>query len=143
MKERKFCLNCGNEIIKKSQKKFCSNECQNEYYYKEYIKEWLAGKEDGLRGEYQTSNYIRRYLFEKNNNKCEICGWGKMNKYTKKIPLQIHHIDGDYLNNKPENLMLICPNCHSLTDSYGSLNKGNGIPNRQIARKKHGEDSLK
>ena len=77
MRKNKICLNCGSEITKESQKKFCSNECKNEYYYKEYIKRWLAGKEDGLRGEYQTSNYIRRYLFEKNNNKCEICGWGK------------------------------------------------------------------
>ena len=45
---------------------------------------------------------------------------------TNKCPLQIHHIDGNYKNNSEENLELLCPNCHSLTHNYGTLNKGNG-----------------
>ena len=35
----------------------------------------------------------------------------------------MHHIDGDCTNNKMENLQLLCPNCHSLTSNFGSLNK--------------------
>ena len=35
----------------------------------------------------------------------------------------IHHIDGDYKNNNEDNLQLICPNCHSLTETYKSHNK--------------------
>lgn len=27
------------------------------------------------------------------------------------------------MNNKEENLELLCPNCHSLTDNFGALNK--------------------
>lgn len=30
-------------------------------------------------------------------------------------PLEIEHIDGNALNNKEDNLILLCPNCHSLT----------------------------
>jgi predicted HNH restriction endonuclease len=46
-----------------------------------------------------------------------------MHPITGNIPLQIHHIDGDATNNKEENLQLLCPNCHTLTENYGSLNK--------------------
>ena len=60
---------------------------------------------------------------KKKNNACELCGWNKMNPHTNRIPLQIHHIDGDCTNNKEENLQLLCPNCHSLSDNYGSTNK--------------------
>ena len=47
----------------------------------------------------------------------------KKNQYSGKVPLQIHHIDGNCLNNKEENLQLLCPNCHSLTETFGNLNK--------------------
>ncbi len=40
-------------------------------------------------------------------------------------------IDGNSMNNKEENLDLICPNCHSLTTTYKFLNNGKGN------RKKH------
>jgi len=76
-----------------------------------------------MSGEYQLSNHIKRYFMEKYNCKCQLCGWGERNLSTNTIPLEIHHIDGDYTNNKEENLQLLCPNCHSLTDTYKSHNK--------------------
>ncbi|MGV8961879.1 MAG: HNH endonuclease signature motif containing protein [Candidatus Saccharimonadaceae bacterium] len=39
------------------------------------------------------------------------------------------HIDGDSQNNTEINLRLICPNCHSLTESYRGANKGKGTRN--------------
>lgn len=75
-------------------------------------------------------------MFEKYDNKCSICGWNDINEYTGKIPLQIDHIDGDYTNSIEENLRLLCPNCHSLTENYGSRNKGNGRKYRQEWRNK-------
>lgn len=127
--EKRFCLNCGKEL-QYHQDKFCSRKCYKEFDYKNYIKNWKDGKEDGLCGSYGISGHIRRFLMEKNNCRCEICGWGEMNKKTGKVPLQVHHIDGDYRNNKEENLQLLCPNCHSLTDTYMALNR-NGRKGRK------------
>ena len=39
------------------------------------------------------------------------------------IHLELHHRDGDKSNNTLDNLQLLCPNCHSYTDNYGSKNK--------------------
>jgi len=36
----------------------------------------------------------------------------------KPIPLELHHINGDRFDNRFENLQLLCPNCHALTDNY-------------------------
>lgn len=116
-----LCANCGKEIGNRG--KFCGTACQNEYYRKQYIERWKKGEENGLCGEYGLSNHIRRYLLEKYNCKCEKCGWGEENPYTHTIPLEIHHMDGDYKNNKEENLQVLCPNCHSLTETHKSHNK--------------------
>lgn len=118
----KKCINCGKDLHKGT--KYCSNKCQNDYIYKNYIQRWQNGTETGLKGEYQISNHLRRYLFEKNNNKCELCGWGEINPFSNTIPLEVHHIDGDYTNNKESNLQLLCPNCHSLTETTKSRGKG-------------------
>ncbi|MFH8931798.1 HNH endonuclease signature motif containing protein [Streptomyces pristinaespiralis] len=34
------------------------------------------------------------------------------------LPLEVDHIDGDWRNNRLDNLRLLCPNCHSSTDTY-------------------------
>jgi hypothetical protein len=38
------------------------------------------------------------------------------------IPMELHHIDGDKYNNAIANLLLLCPNCHALTDTYRARN---------------------
>ena len=119
-----LCLNCNREISKK--RRYCSNKCQKQYQYKSYISDWKKGLEDGMRGNYQISMHIKTYLFEKYNNKCARCGWSRINPYTKNIPLEIEHIDGNYKNNNENNLILLCPNCHSLTSTYKGANVKNG-----------------
>ena len=59
------------------------------------------------------------------------CGWGEMHPLTKLVPLEVHHIDGNYKNNDESNLQLLCPNCHALTETYRSLNNGRGRENRK------------
>ncbi len=39
------------------------------------------------------------------------------------IPLEVHHIDGDNRNNDVDNLLLLCPNCHALTNNYRGKNR--------------------
>ena len=120
-----YCLNCNQELSGRN-RKFCDHHCQNEYEYKEWVKRWKEGLETGIKGEYGISNNLRRYLLEKYNYKCSKCGWGEENPYTHTIPLEVEHIDGNYLNNKEENLTILCPNHHSLTSTYKGANKGHG-----------------
>ena len=134
---KKYCLNCNKEITNaKKTSKYCCIECQKAYQQKEYIKYWKSGLKDGIRGEYQLSSYIRNYLLNKNNYKCELCGWGETNPYTRTIPLEIHHKDGNYLNNSEDNLQVLCPNCHSLTETIKSHNKSG-----RKGRKKYYDDN--
>lgn len=125
----KYCLNCKKTIQKRN--KFCSIVCQKEHEYKEYIKQWRDGKTTGLRGDYQISMHIKTYLLNKYSYKCSKCGWGEKNPYTGKIPLEIEHIDGNYLNNNEENLTVLCPNCHSLTSTYKGANLNHGRKSRK------------
>lgn len=121
---------------KDSRNIYCSNKCQLDFQYETYIKNWKEGNEDGFRGKYDTSNHIKRYLFEKYNHSCSECNWNKINPYTNKIPLELEHIDGNFENNKEENLKLLCPNCHSLTATYKGSNRGNGRHARRERYKK-------
>ena len=123
------CLNCFSTINKKS--KYCSNKCQKDYEYNLYIKNWKEGNISGMRGKYQISMHIKRYIFEKYNYKCAICGWHEINPYTRLLPLEIEHKDGNFENNFEENLILLCPNCHSLTATYKGANLNHGRKERK------------
>ena len=52
---------------------------------------------------------------------CSICNIEEWNN--KPLSMQLDHIDGDPHNHKLENLRLICPNCHSQTETYCGRNK--------------------
>ena len=92
-----------------------------EYIKSQKIEDWKNNPEKFNNTHYP---FIKNYLMELHNYKCELCGWGEINQFTKNIPLEVHHIDGDCTNNCIENLQLICPNCHSLTENYGARNTG-------------------
>lgn len=122
------CLNCGKSLVR-TQKKYCCPKCQTEFQQKEWERKWISGEISGF---YETDHWgnipdrIRTYLFRVYGNRCSRCGWGETNPYTNKIPLEVEHIDGNHKNNRPENLTLLCPNCHSLTKTYRGANKGKG-----------------
>ena len=94
------------------------------------IHDWKNGLNNGMKGKYQISNHVRHYLYEKYNYKCARCGWNKKNPFNHTVPLEIEHIDRNYLNNSESNLILLCPNCHSLTATYKGANKGYGRKER-------------
>jgi hypothetical protein len=121
------CLQCGNNFSGRK-KTFCNFKCQYDYEHQKFIEDWKAGKLSGNvnGGRGQVSQHVRQYLREKYSNKCTRCGWHETNPVTQLVPLTVEHIDGNSENSVEHNLDLICPNCHSLTSTYGSLNRGNG-----------------
>ncbi len=50
------------------------------------------------------------------------------------MPVEVEHIDGDWRNNRLENLILLCPNCHALTPTFRGLNRGKGRAHRRGGR---------
>lgn len=61
-------------------------------------------------------------------HRCESCGLTEW--LDKPIPLEVHHIDGKELNSELDNLILLCPNCHALTDNYRGRNINSGVINK-------------
>jgi hypothetical protein len=51
---------------------------------------------------------------------CEKCGG--LEWLGEKIPLELHHVNGNKFDNRVENIQLLCPNCHSFTDNYRGKN---------------------
>lgn len=64
---------------------------------------------------------LRRLINEGlKERKCEKCGLSSWNG--EQIPLELHHINGKHEDNRFENLMILCPNCHAQTDNYRGKN---------------------
>ncbi|MDB4992379.1 MAG: endonuclease [Parcubacteria group bacterium] len=133
-KPRTPCLACKAEPYRPGYK-YCSNVCQQEYQYQQYIQKWKIGEISGLNNLGLVSSPIKRYLREKFENKCCTCGWAVVNVTTAKVPLVADHIDGNWRNNHESNLRLLCPNCDSLTPTFSALNKGRGRPNRAVSKR--------
>ncbi len=133
-KPRPNCPVCSKEP-ERSYYRYCSNSCQQEYQYRNYIEKWKNGGKNGLNSIGLVSPYIKKYLRRKFGDRCCLCGWSKVNTITGKVPLVADHIDGNWRNNTEENLRLICPNCDALSPTFAALNKGRGRINRAISER--------
>jgi len=105
------------------------------------IDSWLAGNDRGYTQGWQMDprRAIKSWLLGRAHHQCELCGWKQINPFSEKSPLQIHHIDGDASNCKPQNLQVLCPNCHSLTDTFGRRNRKSARTYRRAAEVHMGE----
>ena len=64
---------------------------------------------------------LKRMMIEHFNIKdqCVIEECGQLPwRLGKPLTLQVDHVDGDRFNNSIENLRILCPDCHSQTDTY-------------------------
>lgn len=77
----------------------------------------------GSHPQYQ-SNKLRIRILKEGvfSYKCQKCGLTEWNGVP--IPLELEHKDGNSSNHKLDNLELLCPNCHALTDTYRGKNIG-------------------
>lgn len=73
-----------------------------------------------------SSSYKLKNRLIKEGYKKEFCEECLLSEWQgQKIPLELHHKDGNKNNNNLDNLQLLCPNCHSLTDNFRGKNKKN------------------
>ena len=54
-------------------------------------------------------------------DRCESCHLGEW--MGQKIALELDHINGNNRDNRIENLRILCPNCHAMTDTWRGRNK--------------------
>jgi len=69
-----------------------------------------------------TNNWVKARLLKEGylKNECLWCGIGP-EWNGEPLTLQLDHIDGDNTNNLQENLRILCPNCHSQTDTWSGM----------------------
>ena len=109
------CKNCGSE----TSSVYCSNKCQHEYQTSLKEEAFKRGDYQGRKMCYAKGRWNRRLLSSHFGEKCSCCGIQEWNG--KPISLEVNHIDGRAFNNVLENLELLCPNCHSQTDTFRNL----------------------
>jgi len=95
---KQICKNCNSEFLKspcKKNKKFCSKECLTNHTKNTYKDSFSS---------------VRAFLKRSGRlSKCQICGFDSVPEI-----MGVHHIDRNRKNNNIENLMVLCPNCHSI-----------------------------
>ncbi|MEU9501621.1 HNH endonuclease signature motif containing protein [Streptomyces sp. NPDC048196] len=70
------------------------------------------------RGRRTPTSLLRRALLERGTaERCVDCGTGA-SWHGRSITLEIDHINGDRYDDRAENLRLLCPNCHAVTDTW-------------------------
>lgn len=78
--------------------------------------------------DYQTYKLKLRLLREAyKEDCCELCGWTGKREGEEFSTCELHHKDGNSHNHCLNNLILLCPNCHSLTDNYRSKNRATSL----------------
>ena len=110
--------------VPETNRRYCSDGCQFFDNQQRWIDAWLFhGFNPPHAGEGRVPDWLKRAWVAMYGEKCCQCGWAERRRADGRIPLTWDHADGDCSNNRFENLRLLCPNCHALTDTYGSLNK--------------------
>jgi 5-methylcytosine-specific restriction endonuclease McrA len=123
-----ICLACGkeNRWSRSTYNKYCNNICQGKHKWETQT---VPRIEEGKGVDPST---LKKYLVERRGETCEDCKVG--NSWNgKHLTLHLDHKDGNSDNNFPDNLRLLCPNCHSQTDNHGS--KGQGARYKKITKR--------
>ena len=112
------CMNCNVEFqfSRNTCGKYCSNRCQHDFQFNEKFNKFVRG-ENIIRG----YRLVKRCLILKYGEKCAICEIDSWRACP--ITLEVDHMSGNRKDNSITNVRLLCPNCHSQTDTYRTKNK--------------------
>lgn len=121
-----ICTSCGVSYNRHNDSKglYCSYICQQQKQYENRIHAWLKGELVGLSKNKTVTPWVKRYLLDIADNKCSKCGFIGFKERSGLTVLEADHIDGNADNNRPENLRILCPNCHAMTPTYRGHNTG-------------------
>lgn len=92
---KNYCAYCGTEL--KENRLYCSKSCKE----KARIKEKRINL--SYSQAHKTAKRLAFYVYNM-EERCEICG--------STTNIDVHHIDGDYNNNRIDNLKAVCRSCH-------------------------------
>jgi hypothetical protein len=115
-----------NTKLNVSQSFTCSRECRT-------IREQRQTEKKILANEVESPEVLKKYIARIRGYFCSICendGW----YHGKKLVLQLDHIDGNSDNNDIANLRLLCPNCHSQTETFSTRQKKMSKRNRYLRK---------
>ena len=82
---------------------------------------WSKGQQLKDWSQYNSYKSSKKHLITERSHRCELCGLTDWRESS--IPLEVHHKDGNRTNNEYDNLQLLCPNCHALTDTWRGKGK--------------------
>lgn len=92
---------------------------------------WSKGKTIKDWAEYKKDSGRKTFLISERGHKCEDCGLTEWKDFP--ITLELHHIDGNRVNNEKTNLQLLCCNCHATTYNWRNKKRlGSPTGRRQV-----------
>lgn len=124
------CMGCGKSVVdyQSRSRRYCSNACQAAHrWHSATLPSALLGNEHRL------SVHIK-LVADRDGYACATCGLSSW--LDKPLTLDLDHIDGNPKNFAPQNLRLLCPNCHRQTETWGNSKLKSQLKNgrRRLAK---------
>lgn len=116
--DRRQMIECGVCGRLTSNEKHCSRQCAAEARSVAALRGWLAGESSASYKDGRLTDAARSFLMQEAGHRCARCAWHEVNARVGLPVLHVHHLDGNLRNNFRSNLVVLCGNCLTLTESF-------------------------